>query len=148
MENTLESNKLIAEFMGVLVTGQNLRNELVGQIAGKLTGPLNYHKDWNLLMPVVEKIEDTTVTMNVDTNEGLNDFEPDFREENWQFLVTIENTQCMIGQDVLPQYYGTDRDFLKTYDCRNEGKTTKLQATYSTVVQFIQWYNNQKEAQQ
>jgi len=162
-----EQNKLIAEFMGAkikslpknrfippIIESEFNEDELVAVYPDKSPSrnfdeppisKLLYHSSWNWLMPVVEKIESTTVLMNVDVNEGLEDFEPEIREEEWQFSVTIENCQCMINQDVLPQYYGTDTDFLKTYDCRNEGRITKLEATYLAVIEFIQWYNENKQ---
>ena len=49
MENILENNKLIADFMGVK---QHRFDGLT-----KIEKVLKYHTDWNWLMAVVEKIE-------------------------------------------------------------------------------------------
>lgn len=95
---------------------------------------LQYHRDWSELMGVIEKIESTPVngyTWTCIENKAPVEF--------W-FTFEIKGTQCMVCRDVLPQYYGTDEDFLKLYDCRN---ISKIDATYLAVVKFIQWYNRQ-----
>jgi hypothetical protein len=46
-EEILEGNKLIAEFMGLPVHEEYFRG----------IDACKYHSDWNLLMPIVEKIE-------------------------------------------------------------------------------------------
>lgn len=60
---TIESNKLIAEFMGVnIITIDDIRknkNPYISSADGHLEDDLKYHSSWNWLMPVVEKIEDS-----------------------------------------------------------------------------------------
>ena len=67
--NTQENNKMIAEFMG---------SNLDGLEPFQYEDELQYHKDWNWLMPVVEKIEDMgceIVTTNGKcTISGANDY--------------------------------------------------------------------------
>jgi hypothetical protein len=163
MENITKNNAMIARFMGrkfkayrdnssfnidfdtyeecmQYIKDKNLK-DYYPELGWRL-GCGSYHESWDALMPVVEKIEATTVLLQIDQNDDP-EFEPDIREEEWQFSVEIVNSQCMINQDVLPQFYGTDTDFLKTYDCRYEGTITKIEAVYRAVIQFITWYNQQ-----
>ena len=56
--NTTENNKIIAEFMGAEIEGLNYRVIAYDNIKVCMhPNKLNYHKDWNWLMGVVEKIE-------------------------------------------------------------------------------------------
>ena len=57
MENDIENNKIIAEFMGAKLT-KNLKIMYpVYEGDSSYVKNLKYHSDWNWLMPVVEKIE-------------------------------------------------------------------------------------------
>ena len=58
--NTTENNKLIAEFLGL----QLEQDQEILFISGLGTKLINetFNKDWNWLMEVVEKIENTTST--------------------------------------------------------------------------------------
>ena len=56
---TLENNKLIAEFLGYIDNGCSEDGFLIHPITNYDVeiSSLKYHKDWNWLMEVVEKIE-------------------------------------------------------------------------------------------
>lgn len=72
-----------------------------------------YHKSWDWLMPVVEKIESII-----------------FNEDN-SFNVTIGSTNYCVIQDS----HG------EVYDSTEDSKESKLLTTYSAVVEFTEWYN-------
>jgi len=118
--NTTENNKIIAEFMGWKLGHPDLfelrwSNEWFDDRNKKTTkGYLHFHSDWNWLMEVVEKIENTS-----------------FGEQNYKFQVLIQNNQCSIEQSNL---FNTKRHYGKN----------KIQAVYSACVEFIKWYNEQK----
>ena len=58
MDNIIENNKLIADFMGVDYSG-NLDYMLrIGLFIPFTENCLNYHNSWDWLMPVVEKINE------------------------------------------------------------------------------------------
>jgi hypothetical protein len=54
MTKAMKDNKLIAEFMEL--TPCDNRGEYDPQIHTNVTADLKYHKEWNWLMPVLEKI--------------------------------------------------------------------------------------------
>lgn len=137
MKNILENNKLIAEFMG-----GKLRNESRLKLAPQEiwlpsqgvcrydtieTGrgkTLQYHKSWDWLMPVVEKIEIlgyyTSIRLNKYTNKTT--------------VCTIEDTnEATIG--------GGLSQILVTEGFKH---LSKIEAVYNAVVEFIKWYNKQK----
>jgi hypothetical protein len=98
--NTQENNKMIAEFLG--------KDHELNQC---ISAP-QYHKSWDWLMPVVEKIECTPI----DNDDNSDNF----------FNVMIEVFECNInGGDI----------------CICEMKDTKREATYKAVVEFINQYN-------
>jgi hypothetical protein len=52
--NTQENNKLIAEFMGLVVSD---RENYTSELHTNVDADLKYNTSWDWLMPVVEKIE-------------------------------------------------------------------------------------------
>tara|TARA_R100000963_G_C4637253_1_gene101164 strand:+ start:1304 stop:1579 length:276 start_codon:yes stop_codon:yes gene_type:complete len=51
----MEDNKLIAEFMGLVVSD---RENYTSELHTNVDADLKYHTSWDWLMPVVEKISD------------------------------------------------------------------------------------------
>jgi len=95
---TTEGNKIIAEFMGY----------------EKVHEDLYYHSNWNLLMPVVEKIETL----------------------DYEFLVNSQ--QIGFGE------YMFAGEFNWLVEINRE-EITLIQSIYDAVIQFIQWYNQNKK---
>lgn len=130
-------NKLIAEFMGYeFIDGEfkiphsdKTRNsdfsewcytygDIDGMFSvGYLLAPSNlmYHSDWNWLMEVVEKIEN-------------------MEDENRCSKYNFEMVQTFV--EIIDN---NNSDTIVEID-----KSTKIQATYKAVVEFIKWYNEQK----
>jgi hypothetical protein len=115
---TTKNNRLITEFMG-LKSPYELPQFGTLKINGEFKTEFNedqlkYHKDWNWLMEVVDKIDSIELKNNT-------------------FAVDIFQTGCQIFQ-----YGEYNNEFITT-----EGKT-RIEATYDAVVRFIKWYNKQK----
>ncbi len=105
MSKTEEGNFLIANFMGY-----NYPDNANEVYKASLVDLHNYHENWNLLMPVVEKIESTTkVAFNIFQNE------------------------CWIADE---QYRTTAQGYRVATK-----ESTKIDAVYKAVIQFIQWYS-------
>jgi len=103
-------NELIAEFMGFECYESNgYRNYIFEEDNHRTHVDLWYDKDWNWLMPVVEKIEYIPISDDV----------------NVRWDVCIYMKTCTIGM-------------------KGTVGTTKLEATYKAVVEFIKWYNLNK----
>lgn len=86
-----------------------------------IENPINwdcYHSDWNWIMEVVERIENTKTT-------DLSNAEP---------FVTIR----LVGCDI--KFYNKERLPILT------NAKTKKQAVIQAIDQFIDWYNKQKES--
>ena len=116
--NTQESNKLIAEFMGLSAIRHHEANkenmyswldEIRGQTILLPPSKMNYERSWDWLMPVVEKIE----------NLGF------------EFFI-IEN-RCKVS-------HNTDNS-IEVLSYLEGG--SKIQITYQTVIEFIKWHNEQ-----
>ena len=121
MNNIVESNKLIVEFMGGL-WGETSQKYGIGNaqylaigtfknlVKAKHHYSLNellYHSDWNWLMEVVEKIESLGYKINNFSN----------------------NNYIYIGKDNVSSVI------------INEANLTKKEAFYKACVEFIKWYN-------
>ena len=116
----MEDNKLIAEFMGYDYDPNkkqfNIPKHVYVTPSGNIktdfsVGELKFHKDWNWLMEVVEKIESKGYGVTIGMGEYCviqNDWEEDLEEiysleENGKLLCT----------------YGAVVEFIKWYNKRN-----------------------------
>jgi len=110
----MNNNKLIAEFMGLCpLSRSGFISDKKQEYYGSLSD-LQYHTSWGWLMPVVEKIECTTI----DNNDNSDNF----------FNVMIEVFECNINGGNI---------------CICENGNTKLEATYDAVVEFIKQLNKE-----
>ena len=97
----MESNKLIAEFMGKYCS-KSIRPQ---------PKPYEYHEDWNWLMPVVDKIESLGYSydrINADVfinNQNGENVIPNPMDENT--MTMIEKTYYVVGE-FIKQYNRTD----------------------------------------
>ena len=125
MKNVTENNKLIAEFLVKNEGGLVKLKENIFSTIDEFEIPddyltlkdLKYHKDWNWLMRVVEKIESFV-----------------FNENN-SFNVTIGATNYCVIQDSNGEFY----------DGVEDSGETKLLTVYNACVKFIKWYNEQNK---
>ena len=85
---------------------------------------LNYHKDWNLLISVVNKIEGLTMVA--------------YGENIKYFQFKIVNRFCTIMG-----YSGVRQDMMQYQTPYNFTPASKTHAVILAVVSFIQWYNQQ-----
>lgn len=154
-EEIIEGNKIIAQFMGYEyfpfdeTKMQTLNDVPLDQMNGwhrpslghyKIDGwylyrthnELRYHRDWNWLMTVLDKIE------------NIADVEISIR--GWRTEIDGQEKQiknCIIR---VPDRNG-ERDF-ETGGWEDylfsiiHGDDTKILATYKCVVEFIKWYND------
>ena len=108
-----ENNKLIAEFMGL-----NIDN---GVQSDYMEHELKYHKSWDWLMTVVDKIESI--------DEELQVFGGNFIKVSYS--VQIENTSVTIWKH-------SDRfDSKRIIEVNGE---SKRRTTYNAVIEFINQY--------
>ena len=129
MENIMENNKLIAEFMGY-----EIQKDPTERFFGRYKSPigvwhkeidLSFHHDWNWLMEVVKKIEKTTIR---ETHGQFNE-----NECEATISISIENTFCQIL---------SNGAFLNEIISING--ESKIEAVYSACVEFVKWYNENK----
>lgn len=114
-EKIVEGNKLIVEFMGLNFIKPE--NITSNTSANEYVLYPRYHAEWNWLIPVVEKIGSIPYCHNVNINSFAG---------------------CCIYDD--------------NYKHAAQGKIyiggingTLIESTFSAVIQFIKWYNNQKK---
>ena len=136
---TLKNNILIAEFIGYDVNhkiggvdfgfksdySEIFRPHYPSKkiVSSLCVDELQFHKSWDWLMPVVEKIE----SIEDDSLPYIS-----FSKNN--FSVTIRNSSCQI---ISGDYGDTD-----WFDRFSEG--SKIKSVYKAVVEFIKWYNKNK----
>lgn len=130
-ENIIEYNKIIAEFMGAkpckdwqgydgyehkdwhhLQWSNRFQDNL--ELNSYRYSDLWYHSDWNWLMSVVKKVEDTKDSQGYST------------------IVEIWKNGCRI-------VFGNDTQSFDYILAK-----TKIEAVWLSVVEFIKWYNVQK----
>ena len=122
-----ENNIILAEFMGyqqenkLVYAGMydtSPKRQLIFDIKGSKYSAKNlkFHKDWNWLMKVVEKIESI--------EDGI--YQVDILQEGCKIL-----KKCSLLID-------------KTVS-KLEPDTTKIKSVYLACVEFIKWYNEQNK---
>lgn len=121
--NTIENNKIIAEFMNSKVTIDTYF--ITGMYISINENDLKYDTDWNWLMEVVRKIEQTYIKENFEQFHEI--------EIKAKISVSIENNFCQILSNGM---------YLNELFSING--TTKKEAVYNACVEFINWYNEQK----
>jgi hypothetical protein len=124
----MEHNKLIAEFMGLK---DRIENDVFYSISGY--DACQYHKSWDWLMPVVEKIESLDLKEYGYQWEGI---DGKTEHNNGSICVEIEQNGCWI-------YMNLSLDPFHTFNEKSRGIDfpTKIEATYAAVVEFIEYYN-------
>ena len=126
MNNIVENNRLIAEFMGeslfnsplvVFDIKRHIRENTTDEKGGSLYGieNLRYHIDWNWLMEVAQAIEE----------KG--------------FVVAIKGISCAI----YPLLKDNTEDYISSYVCGN--LSNKIDIVYSAIIGFIKWSNQQSK---
>jgi beta-galactosidase GanA len=118
-----ENNKLIAEFLGYTKPHPEFKSSTYWYKEGQPPlAILLFDTDWNWLMEVVEKIE------GVDTNlmfEIKSHFNPFINKR-------LHNVVIINGEDF-------------SVVCGSTLIESKIEATYKACVEFVKWYNNQKQ---
>lgn len=127
IDKTNAGNKILAEFMGI----QHVKREMdeIFEVRiwtsaicnsnpnGEVLRPVEYHKSWEWLMPVVDKIEELGFVSTIERlNHGFSDHRVFFNE------------------------FGSLKEV--AHGARNENKLT---AVYEAVLDFIEWHNNKKK---
>lgn len=133
----VEGNKLIAEFMGGKHNGGSYYNFYNGlPIQGRtekeypaewIETDLHFHSSWDWLMPVVEKIE------SMDNRAGV-------RLETRLIAHTKINARDMMT----PIYCYTFGITFNQHEKFSVDAESKISAVWHGVIQFIQWYNENK----
>jgi len=125
MEGLIKNNKLIADFIGASKTSNCKDNEMFipGQTICRIDTIelgkghiLKFHKSWDWLMPVVEKIESEFCSSNIHYYSA-----------------------GMMKQEYVVEFLGYNID----YDNSQYDKS-KIKAVYKAVIKFIKWYNKNK----
>lgn len=129
-EEIKEANELIAVFMGLTrndydcgkTWGLNSYTDENGILFAEWWNPLQYHSDWSWIMPVIEKIEllGYACLMAVYSNH--------FGEGKHVFSFKI-------------RFF----DKLGVYFHESFGFKSKIEAVFKAVVEFIKWYNQNKD---
>jgi hypothetical protein len=148
-EESLEGNKLIAEFMGYSYYPHTREETLPGwrkekshpkisrTYLARVHKNLDYHRSWEWLMTAVEKIE------SLDLSEEMYYWEGHDGKIQYNFegiSVEIENRRCWI-------YLNLQLDPMFTINTKtfNEEYPTKIEATFRAVCEFVEWFNKRKE---
>lgn len=129
MESIEETNRLIAEFMGSVVTHAKL-NKHTGYGIFKLQG-------WTPNGIVVEK------SYTASRNNMLNDYIKKYCKfhTSWDWLMPVVEKVEGLGYNVLIKG-NSCTIYNRVYNVERVIGKTKIQAVYNHIIQFIQWYNS------
>lgn len=126
-----ENNRVIAEFMGIPKCDRCNECGMFKYGTGIYYKPeaMGYHTSWDWLMPVVEKIE--TVKMSA---KKLN-------------VETFDNKQVFFKTIIFARCCDIQMENVVFGNVQVEvtAAPSKIEAVYNAVIQFIQWYNSNKQ---
>ena len=110
MNNVIEKNKLIAEFMGYNeeIVNDEVYFTLPDMLESLSDEELHYHSDWNWLMEVVEKIENLGYGVTI----GMADYciiQNDWKEDLKEIHSLTENSKLLCT-------YNACVEFIKWYN--------------------------------
>ena len=121
----IEKSIMVAEFMEAIDAGSPWPKKMTWRIPHVGTWSVHqfkYHKSWDWLMPVVEKIESL------------------YDEHHGYFGVHISSNSCSIqGTNLHLSINNPEYGSVYTSD-PNAVFETKIESTYYAVTQFIKWY--------
>ncbi len=105
---------------------------------GEYLTNLKYHKSWDWLMPVVEKIESLDLSENGYTWKGI-DGETEYNNGSIHVDI-VDRNKCWI-------YMNLQLDPPHTFNEKTSyiAFPTKIEAVYAAVVEFIEYYNTIKQ---
>lgn len=130
-EDILKYNPLIAKFMGyeyeigeetqprgwyTLIKSTLISDTTHREYLCRNDLEMKYHKSWNWLMDVVEKIE-----------------------ENTPYKINILECECEIYSIVSDGFITSKNSIIDKY------RDTKIEAVYEAIVEFIEWYNSKNK---
>jgi len=119
------NNITIAEFMGYKESEGNFLKSIIDTCH---ECDLKFHSSWDWLMPVVEKIESLQLG-------NIKNLLPDDEHFNCCPGVEMDRDYCNI-------YIQADMRLVDNFI--ENLANTKLEATYITIIEFIEWYNKNK----
>ena len=147
-QEILKGNKLIAEFIGaVYIRREDLfddhiieefiynNNHPISKQIPKVTENLyhlRYHLSWDWLMPVVEKIEETSF------EKIKSDYVP-YTKHPLTVSLNYKYAKITVDNDYKLQNIHKEGIIFNEYN-----EESKIIACYKAVVEFIKWYNQNK----
>ena len=129
----IDGNKKIAEFLGYEIKNGILKGNdkciLYNEINNLYVDELEFHKDWNLLICIVNYIENINLSDRCSSFEDINgNIESNF----CGIRINIENNKCWIYIEyVLDSIYTISNI-----------QSTKIEATYDAVLECIEYLKN------
>jgi hypothetical protein len=121
--DTCECNKLIAKFMGIEITKRNgldavypynIKNGYLSPEYFKTSMYDNYHKDWSMLMPVLQKIFKTKIGQGEgNINNAYARTFGMINDETGNLMVSINGFQAFEAPTLLEAAYLAVNDFIK-----------------------------------
>lgn len=124
-QKIIEGNNLIAEFLKLEkeeFIGYDVSVFMHSKSCKVLTEDLCFHRDWCWLMPVVEKIEKLEFINVIMSKTYLGEFSIEISKYTPTYKMQQINKVVFIKE--------------KTF--------TKIESVYMAVIEFIKWYNQQK----
>lgn len=131
MQETIEGNRVIVEFMGGIVDDHLRSKRYPKHLPSWATmlydfdplkiGGYDYHTSWEWLMPVVERVESLH-----------DDFHGYFGVSIYSNSCTIQGTRLNTSSESFHPAYLSDPNAIFP---------TKIESTWYNIVSFIKWYN-------